>query len=152
MSKKAVHGQPGRIQAPKRGDLVKEAVFALLEEAARGDLRCPTNPVLADLVTANGIPVAGPSIPTSLAALVREGRIIIGYHNQKTRVVTINVGPVRGKSTASPKGYTTFNVVVDAAARAQRDAASLERQSAKREMKAARQGPHRGSAESGGAV
>jgi hypothetical protein len=80
----------------------KDAVFALVEaSAARGD-RCPTN---ADLPF---------GCKNALPALAREGKIRIEVYSRNWRVVTILVGPHRGKKTkAPPVGVGEPYVVID---------------------------------------
>jgi hypothetical protein len=111
--------------------LTKSAlILKTLEAAASEGRRCPTNAELADILNANGAPVATSSVPGIVSQLVRAGHIIVSVYPLNWRVVTITSGYFKRHKTAAPPTQKKPYLVIDQAERAKRDAALRLKRSA----------------------
>lgn len=98
-----------------------DRVFALLEQAAAKEARCPTNPDVAAHLREHGLPKTAPSsIPSITTKLVAQSQIVVRIYGNNWRVVTICTGPHAGKATMPPPHGGEPHTVLDAAELAKR--------------------------------
>lgn len=118
-------------QATKKKDSKEAQVFTLIEQAAMGGCRCPTNAEIADHLNALGIwrPVGVSGIPKILQQLVRQGFVTIRIYGLNWRDVVILQGQHAGKMTLPPPHGGKPYIVIDQAERERRDKEMIKQRS-----------------------